>query len=676
MTLFVSRLRKQADVDGHRALLVVENASTDYLDTAAKSINAPFLAARHSEDRVDRINAVLGREFDILVHETGEVIDAGLLAALAGTIRAGGILILGLPFGMSTSESNTAPPCPPQSRFNRRLARLLRQSHRMNPQKVAFFDPENDHKLAAELPETDISSGNTTLIDPPASPLPTDPTITQSIAQQEQDALLLDAIKHLQRHPRGCITITGRRGRGKSALMGRIARSLHDKGLSVAMTSARRTALQSMQRHGADAVFLPPDEVALSGCQVLLVDEAASLPIDTLTRFLQHHEQVVYCSTIEGYENAGRAFGIRFAEVLDQHHRQRLSLQPLSAWRWAAGDPLEAIVDTLLLTRHNQAPESRTEQAEGSAIASASHARSTREAHLRAPHQHLRVQRLRRDALIADEPLLASVFSLLRDHHYQTSASDISHLLDGPGLQIWVLEEHGDLCAALLLAIEGHIAPDLHEPILSKQRRVQHQLLPQLLAQSANQAAPLTHLMGRVIRIAVMPEKRRNGLGTQLLQNVVRRISVPDGHLSAIGASFAGDSSSIAFWNANGFRRFHTGFRRNPRTGTQAVAVLQAHEPELSASLQEAVRIHDDNQAYLSGEASSDGYDPTDIALLQRFARAQRSLVDTYAALSRLAKQHPLSLVTPPERSRREHESALRASVELVLQTGADSATP
>lgn len=650
----MARFRDQANTDRHRALLVIENPPDGYLQTLATTLEAPFLSPEDTADRADRITDMLGREFDTLVHETPAPVDAGFLAALTGTIRAGGILILGLPFSLTGAAQ--VPSAKPESRFRQRLSRILLQCEHEHSDKIGIISLTEAATRGDAEPDTQLSS---------TDKLPAGDNFPPQSAVREQDDLLLAATRYLQRHPNACLTITGRRGRGKSALMGRIAQWLVRQQISVAMTAARRSALQSVEKQGVDIPFLAASEAVDSGSRALLVDEAASLPIDTLKRYLQHHEHVIYCTTIEGYEQAGRAFDIRFAEVLDQQPRKVLALHPSTAWRWASGDPLEAFIDTLLLARQ---PDTQ-EHPRKPCVAKTGDPLDPPMISGKSDQTDPQIRRIDRDELVQNESLLADVFSLLRESHYQTTASDISHLLDGPDLQIWVLEEQQQISAALLLAIEGGMDAHLHEAVLSKQRRLPHQLLPQLLAQSANRTAPLEASMARIIRIAVCPHRRRRGLGSRLLQELARAIALPVGSLSALGASFAGDRAKLDFWKANGFIHFHTGFRRNPRTGTQAVAVLKAFNTSVDEAMQRAARIHDDNQGWLQGTTLNTARDPVDEELLQRFASAQRSLADTYAAMSRLALQYPIKLSPTEGTSRRQHETELRAAAERYLKS-------
>ncbi len=638
---------------------MIDEVPANTLKSLALSADATFVAAHENADRSDRIAAVLGREFDLLVHQTGDTVDAGLLAALAGTVRAGGLLVLGIPFALDAARCGGSTAA--QDRFEQRMARhLLSSAHRYREKirviKATDLSSHDFHSLVAharKYPQQDSARPT----DLPARHR------TLDAAASQQDDILADAVRHLQQEPRGCITITGRRGRGKSALLGRIAHNLQQQAVSVAVTAARRSAVQGVEKHAEGIHFVPAQDAVRSGCQVLLVDEAASLPVDTLTAYLQQHEHVIYATTVEGYEQAGRAFDIRFTAALEQQ-RDVLTLQPDIAWRWSPGDALEEFLDTLLLVRrpgscHGESCSQQSESPQGLCRGPNKDSETVSASPV--------VRRLDRDELAQDDTLLSGVFSLLRENHYQTSASDIAHLLDGPDLQIWVLAEGSGIRAAMLLAIEGALDIDLHDAIVSKQRRLPHHLLPQLLAQSANRTEPLRSRMGRVIRIAVKPDCRRRGLGSRLLQEVTGSLARCSAPLSAIGASFAGDETNLAFWSANGFTRFHTGFRRNPRTGTQAVAVLKALDSDVDDALLEAARIHDDNHKWLQGLDPATADDPVDVSLLQRFASAERSLMDTYAALSRLAMRYPLTLSPPAGVHRRQHEEALRALVQGVL---------
>ena len=649
-----------AACDRHRALILLTSPPDGALSDFAALHQLPFIGAVHVADRADRITEILGSEFDILIHETHDHVDSGLLAALTGTIKAGGVLVLGLPFPHPENASTSS-----LSHFNRRFIRLLSEMVLRFPGKVQWLHGQITSDYLAQMSTLKRLGMRSDTISPEPVSSVTCPSLAWATAHQEQDTLLKSACDYLNDHPQGCIAITGRRGRGKSALLGQIANWLNEQNITFAVTAARQSALASLHRHSTGHCdFLAPPDAHRSGCQVLLVDEASSLPLSLLESFLETHQHVIYCSTVEGYENTGRAFAVRFIQLLKKRFAHALTLQPSAPWRWDAGDPLEYLIDTLLMGGNDKADHTLLPVSERNPVTSqtgsATVARSS------PPGQHIRL--LDRAALALDEAMLRQVYGLLRDTHYQTSATDLSHMLDAPDLQLWVLEEGGQAKAALMLVLEGGIDPCLHEAIVSKQRRLPHQLLPQLLAQSANEAKALMAIVGRVIRIAVAEPDRRRGLGSQLLHIVESATMTPEGHASGLGASFASDTVSVAFWQRNGYTRFHTGFRSNPRTGKPAVAVIKSHDPVLGSVMQLAVNIHDDNLRWIHGDPQESHYPGQDVELLRRFIKGQRSVHDTFAALSRLARQHNLPLQHKSPISRRRYEAILREAVNAAME--------
>ncbi len=643
--------------DRHRALIVLQTPPSGDLGVFAATRKLAFIGVRHVADRADRITEVLGSEFDILIHETHDDVDAGLLAALAGTVKAGGVLVLGLPFSLDRNETTS-----PISRFNQRFAQLLCDMPPQFPGKVLLLQQLPDSNSIEQ--KATFQQYSTPADAELARQSPPSTTAPLSSACQEQKMLLTGACDYLKTHPQGCITITGRRGRGKSALLGQIASWLNEQNITFAVTAARRAALASLHRHNSGPCdFLAPADAHRSGCQVLLVEEASSLPLSLLQSFLESHQHVIYCSTVEGYENAGRAFALRFGQLLKKRHAHALTLQPRTPWRWDAGDPLEHLIDTLLMGGHDEAHNTSLPVPESNPLAIQAHSNTD----IRPSPSGCHIRLLDRAALALDEELLRQVYGLLRDTHYQTSAADLSHMLDAPDLQLWILEEGGQVKAALMLVLEGGIEPCLHEAIVSKQRRLPHQLLPQLLAQSANQTQALTAIVGRVIRIAVANPDRRRGLGSQLLHAVECATIIPGGQASGFGASFASDTVSIAFWRRNGYTRFHTGFRSNPRTGKPAIAVMKSRDPALQSVVQRAVTIHDDNLRWAHDDPQEPDSQLQDAELLRRFIKGQRSVHDTFAALSRLARQHKLPLQHSPPTSRRRYETVLREAVTAAL---------
>ena len=379
--------------------------------------------------------------------------------------------------------------------------------------------------------------------------------------------------------------------------------------------------------------FVPPDAALAGGGEVLLVDEAASLPLPTIERLLERWSRLAMATTSAGYESAGRAFALRLPALLDEARPDWFRITLAEPLRWRAGDPLDAWLRRVLLT---DAPTFTDDSRAGRP----SGASGPEPPPLPGGWRDAPAGRVDRDALVRDEPRLAALHGLLAGTHYQSTPLDLAHLLDAEHVRLWSIERGGVVIGVATVAVEPGIEPALHADVLARRRRLPHRLLPQLLAQSANRADALEASVARVVRIAIRPDARRHGLASRLVARIVRDVA-PE--VEAVGASFGESPESVALWSANGFRTFHRGFRRNPRSGRRSLAVLRATTPRARSVLAAAEAVHRDNVAASAPDArgatvatAADTDSPaTDAALLRRFADGERSLSDTTGAVRR-----------------------------------------
>lgn len=394
------------------------------------------------------------------------------------------------------------------------------------------------------------------------------------------------------------------------------------------------------------------------------------MPLGLLQELMTRHTRLILCTTVEGYESSGRAFELRIQHSIKQKFESQLQLSPKQPWRWLADDPIESLIDSLVLNGAKSAYQSKD------FLDSNSNSNSNID------QNNYSLRKFTQQELLEDEQKLENVFGILRDTHYQTTVKDLQHLLDGRDVLLWVLEDKKSqsIIGVLLLTLEFGIEPSLHEAILRKQRRLPHHLLTQLLAQTANSTDHLTSCFARVVRISVVQSMRRQGIGSTLLRRVEDELingSEKFNGVDAIGASFANDSASVKFWHCNGYTTFHNGYRKNPRTGERAVAVLKSKDVTISETLNTAARIVVDNQTWQFENTNSSGselaqpqshFAQHDQQLLEQFTKGYRSVHDTYAALSRLSLSYPVSLEASDGISRKGFEKALRAQVRSILE--------
>jgi GNAT superfamily N-acetyltransferase len=280
---------------------------------------------------------------------------------------------------------------------------------------------------------------------------------------------------------------------------------------------------------------------------LLVVDEAAGLPVHTLLALAALAPRAIFATTTAGFEGSGRGFRLRFLEALRQRGGELREFRLERPVRWPSGDPLEDWVNRLFLLNAEAAAPGDLHP--GS------------------------VRWLSGEWLAADERRLAAVVGLLSDAHYRTRPSDLQRWLDGRGVHIGLLETvgGGPLLGVLLAQAEPGLDAGLARAVWGGERRPPGHFLPCVLAgHGALDAARRPAL--RVVRIAVQPRWQRRGLGRRLLR-AARGFARRQG-FGMIGASFGARPDLLRFWNGAGFRALRVGFRRETTSGLHAAVVL------------------------------------------------------------------------------------------------------
>ncbi|MBH8581459.1 tRNA(Met) cytidine acetyltransferase TmcA [Bisbaumannia pacifica] len=549
----------------------------------------------------------LGGEHDLIVFAAqgaGEGFDPEAFGALAGTLRAGGLLVL-----LTPADWGAAPDAD-----YRRLAEHPYRVEQLSARYLARLA-----RLLADAPEV-LSWRPGILPQPPrlGEAVPVAPSPDGDCLTRDQAEAVARLVKLRRRRP---LVLTADRGRGKSAALGiACARWLAAGEPRIFLTAPRPAALEALferlaalcpegRRQGNDfrlaasgqaVTFLAPDALmaALEAGEIdakgglLLVDEAAAIPAPLLGRWLGHFPRLVFATTVHGYEGSGRGFALRFREHLERQAPQWQGLRLLTPVRWAPGDPLEALTDRLLLLD--------AEPADPPAALSPVSTLSRRRLPLLdaepadppaalPPASTLSRRRLRRAELAADEPRLRALFGLLVQAHYRTQPSDLRQLLDGPGVHITSLEANGAPLGVTLCVEEGGFSAELAERVARGERRPRGHLLAQSLAAHAGSRAALRARLRRVMRIAVHGDCRRQGLGEALLAGELAQAR-HDG-IDLLGASFGAEPGLLAFWRAAGFRTVRLGLTREAASGEHALMVVCPTSPAgeaLAAALAEA----------------------------------------------------------------------------------------
>ena len=597
---------------GRELALGVTGAGTLWVDNDT-SWTATALAGVANTTGTDGCREYLGCEHALVVFNAWQGLDVNALAAIAGTISGGGALLLLCPdwddwpaFADPDYQRLASYPATPgdiQGRFLQRLIRLSRNStcvYRLRPGQPLPVLP---------------GSGDTTAL-PPA---------VDTVDQRRAIAAILRVANGHGRRP---LVLLADRGRGKSAALGLAIRALQQvRPRRILLTGPRPAAVATVLQYAGDQqqAFWPVDRLLSEKppADLLLVDEAAAIPAAQLARLLVRYPRVVFATTVHGYEGTGRGFLLRFRQHLDRLTPQWRQLSLQQPIRWARQDPLEAWLYEQLLLDAEPSWQDRGKTAP------------------------VTIHCCSQSQLLAEPDLLRQVFGLLVQAHYQTSPQDLRLLLDGNAVEIWLLRQANSVAGVAIIGLETPLPSSLVDSIGNGRRRVHGHQLAQTLAAHLGAGKPAQLPGVRIIRLAVHPDRQRQGLGSQLLTAVMDHYR--DQGFDWLGTSFGAQASLVAFWHRHGLLPLRLGLRPDAASGLHSVLMLKALNENLEQTLTDLrwqflqqfpyqllthfSQLDSHLACVLMGEGSGQTVDQAVLAVVQDFARGHRQLADCQPAL-------------------------------------------
>jgi tRNA(Met) cytidine acetyltransferase len=569
-----TRLEQDARSHNHRRLLILSGTQLwcheqltflqhrEHLVWIGRSAPVGFRALENKQ-----CQRLLGQTVSHLIYDAWDGLNPDSFGQISGCLEGGAIMLLLCPdldswpeYDDPEHQSLVAYPYQPSDAGRRFIARFV---HLLEDDGYAVVvrQSASDSGIELELPSSQYIATERT---EPVLP-------SKTVDQQHAVELLLSQFRRGRRP----VVITADRGRGKSVALGIAAAQLSGLDFSdIILTAPEYSATESafamahqllpdyqfskgLLRDKTHKIrFLEPEQVLREpgDGQILLVDEAAAIPVPTLKAMLNKFPRIAFSSTIHGYEGTGQGFNVRFRTLLEKQAPNCKSIHLREPIRWAENDPLESLVFNLLMLNAEPAPhnEVRVAHAECETV----------------------VERLDRDQLIADYLTLGQVFGLLVLAHYRTTPGDLRVLLDSPNLDIWAMRSGGVITGVVLVATEGPLQPTLVDAIWSGHRRPRGHLLPQTLVgqEGCKEAAELRY--GRVMRIAIHPALQRQHLGSMLLQQL--KASLQTSGWDCLGSSFSASPDLLNFWQHNGFETVRIGSATDAVSGNHAGVVLCA----------------------------------------------------------------------------------------------------
>lgn len=499
-------------------------------------------------------------------------------AALSGTICAGGVMVWLCPPKLISQ---------PKDLFIQRLWRQI-----SNDNQTVILTPE-----IINFPKSnDVNATQMSVENLPSLPLDFCTSIAKQDADKtfesfqkehaecltaEQNQAVLAIGKVCKGHSKRPLVLTADRGRGKSSALAiatanRLENYQGKDALTIIITAPHFDAVsiyfsqlsQSCplgelgqgsfiyQQHRVK--FLPIDILLKDKpkAHLLLVDEAAAIPVYILSQLLDVYHRVVFSSTQHGYEGAGRGFATKFQTILAKKAPDYNKLHLNQPIRWAEHDPLESIIfDGFLL---NTVFEDGINQ--------------------RTVHDNtlgeIKIIPLTQQQLVDNEAILRQVFAVLVSAHYQTTPSDLKLLLNNPSLIIFTALHDEKVIGVLLAMREGNVDHDSVEQVKHSQKRLKDQFIPQSLClyNHCQQAFEYQYL--RIMRIAVIEKFQHLGVGTKLLERIKEYGATEQ--IDFLGTSFGANPALLSFWFENDYQAVHLGFTADKASGEHSVMLLKA----------------------------------------------------------------------------------------------------
>ncbi len=544
MTPYLAQLQlhqQQAATNGHRCVVVLEGtqewaqslieayqAQTQATKSVSLGWSEPVTNTRPLSFKQAR--SLLGSEIQHLYALIGSSFDANGFTAACGAIVAGGMLLV------YVDKECTA------------------LSHAWLTEQLASFET-----LYQDLPVSP---------EPAIAPYSAEQSVfAPDLTQQQQLIPLVEKVA--KGHRKRPLVVTADRGRGKSAGLGiSLASLVAQHNLSVIVTAPAKASVETLFRFAADTLnhpfayqldhnnsqirFVAPDELLRESpdADLVVVDEAAALPLPVLLGLVERYHRMVFSSTIHGYEGCGRGFTLKFMAWLDKHRPGWHQHQLKTPMRWNECDPLERWLNhTFVMDAEVEALAQTLDVTE------------------------LSFEEVDKKDLLASHSLLRSVFGLLVNAHYQTTPNDLFTLLDDDSSRLYIARQSANhnpqnessLVGVLLTVDEGGVDTELVEQVLLGKRRPAGHLVAANLANHMGISDALLDKSVRVMRIAVHPSHQRSGVGAWLLEQLKHSVR---NQVSFISTSFGLSEELIPFWRSNQFVFAKVGVSRDQASGT------------------------------------------------------------------------------------------------------------
>ncbi len=557
---------------------------------------------------------LLGTTYDFAVLDVIDNLKPNDVGRLGGVVRGGGIyVILIRPLDTWTrkltkfQEQLLVPQYKPE--HVRHLTKKRFWLKLLQHEGIAVIDSDADRFIKEPRLRESIRPWS-----PPEIRIPERrrfPLTIYRLAKTQDQVNALKMLEVLLDRPRKrektCVVLIADRGRGKSAIVGLALAAVCHKlrrvkpVVRIAVTAMNLTNIATLMeflvrglrelhydpivdrdandvirsvRIGAQVFvdyYRPFDLLSEEGIDIVVVDEAAMVPLPLLYGIHARYSRMVFASTIHGYEGAGRGFSLRFLKYLRECRDTRVYEYELhEPIRYAPDDPVEKwLFDTFLL----DAEPARIDKPDLE--------------HVEKKQVVYVIPDLEKMAL-EEEDKLRQFFGIYVQAHYRNEPDDLGMMLDAPHHFIRALAlPSSKIVVAVELAEEGGISEDIID-IMTKGLKLPGNIIPDRLVKYWK-LTDFAKLRGwRIVRIATHPELQDKGLGSKMLELIEQEAR--EKGIDWVGVGFGVHERLLRFWIKNGFMPVHMSPERNPVSGEYSVLLVKPISEEAKRAIEFANR--------------------------------------------------------------------------------------
>ena len=592
--------------------------------------------------------SVMGLTYDVLILDVVEELRPNDIGRLIETVRGGGfIVLLAPPLGSwvyNVTRFQRRLLVPPYSvgdlkrLFTQRFIRKLRE-HKgiwlidLETGLVNYNEPAGARTRESKL-------------EVPLSPL--FPRELYLMAKTNDQIRTLSAMEAFVREKRCVLVLTANRGRGKSAVLGLglagllssakgrfnvvvtapslhnvqvlfefLKRALEGLGVEYKEEKDKEGLTEVVQTRRGRVRYEEPYDAAFADAKMVVVDEAAGIPVHLLLRIKKNFRKAVFSSTAHGYEGAGRGFTVRFLSALRKESKAPLlEISMKEPIRYAHEDPIEAwLYDTLLL----DAEPAKIEAEPVSVV-----------------YESADLEKW----FTEREDELREFIGIYVLAHYRNRPDDVAMIGEAPHHFARLLRtSEGAIVTAIHLAREGGLEDDIIEQILTG-FEPSGNVVPSIMVKYYPPYRHFAKYVGwRIVRIAVHPQLIDKGLGSLALQDLCDEARKEG--MDWVGAGFGATRELLNFWLKNDFIPVHISPNRNPASGEYSVLVVRP----LSRRAQKLVGVANNEFRLRLLNSLYDTYSDLEVEVAELLLRSPYGREDVKLNLSKSQKARLKSYV-------------------------------